>query len=133
MSVVEKVYHKKHFYKVTWERSDVLLREVPWLKDERHEFCMVGYREPTPAEAERFIGDVMFDRLFDTVSSVQEISKEEALRDFQMDNWRSQKVFGADEIHRFRSSLADRLLDATARAEKQAPGGRDIDRDYLGY
>ena len=120
MSVVNRVYHKKHFYKVTWERSEELRKEVPWLKDEKHEFCMIGYREPTAEEAEKFIGTAMYDRLYDRVSSVCEITKEEALRDFQMDNWRSQKVFGYDEFHPVRTSLLERLADAHIRSEASA-------------
>lgn len=100
MSVVDRVYHKKHFYKVTWERSEVLRKEVPWLKDVKDAFCIVGYREPTMEEAERFIGSKMYDRLFDRVCSVEEISKEVALRDFVMDDWNLQKAFGFDEVHK---------------------------------
>ncbi len=132
MAVMDRVYHKKHFYKVTWERSEALLKAVPWLIDEMHDFCIVGYREPTFEEAERFIGDIMHDRLFDTVTAVCEISKKEALRDFQMDDWRYQKAFGFEEVHKFRASLAEKLQDATERAEAGERGGRDIDRD-LGY
>lgn len=115
MSMVDKVYHKKHFYKVICERSKLLRVEIPWLKDEKHAFCMVGYREPSFDEAEAFLGDKMYDQLFDRVCGVEEISKEVALRDFQFNNWRSQKVFGADEIYRFRS-LSERLQDATVRS-----------------
>lgn len=117
MSVVDKAYHKKHFYKVTWERSEVLRREVPWLKDEKGEFCIVGFREPTAEEAERFIGKVMYDRLFDRVCGVEEISKEEALRDFEMEDWRYQKAFAYDEFHPVRMSLMERLADARVRSE----------------
>lgn len=131
MSVVDKVYHKKHFYKVTWERSEQLLKEVPWLKDVKEDFCIVGYREPTVEEARDYIGDKMYDRLFDKVCGVEEISKEEALRDFEMDGWKNQKAFGFEEAHPVRASLAERLQDATARAEKQGFDGQGIDHDSL--
>ena len=124
-----KVYHKKHFYKVTWERSEALLKAVPWLIDEMQDFCMVGYREPTLEEAERFIGDIMYDRLFDTVTSVCEIPKKEALRDFQLNDWRYQKAFGFKEVHRVRASLAEKLQDAMERAHTSGPARGDIDRD----
>lgn len=132
MALTDKVYHKKRFYKVTWERSEALLKAVPWLTDETRDYCMVGYREPTFEEAERFIGDIMHDRLFDTVTAVCEISKKEALRDFQMDDWKHQKVFGVEEVHRFRASLAEKLQDATDRAKAGEHGERDVGRD-LGY
>lgn len=117
MSVVDKVYHKKHFYKVTWERSEELRKEVPWLKDVKEDFCMIGYRAPTVEEAESFIGARMYDRLFDRVCAVEEISKEEALRDFEMDDWRYEKAFAYEEFHPVRASLMERLADARVRSE----------------
>ena len=108
-----------------------MLREVPWLKDEKHEFCMVGYREPTVNEAEDFIGRVMYDRLFDRVCGVEEISKEEALRDFQMDNWGNQKVFGYEEVHPVRTSLMERLADATKRSFEGDRAQGQGPREYI--
>ena len=108
-------YRRKHFYKVTWTRSEKLLRETPWLKSDEHDFCMIGYRQPTPAEAEKFIGNIMYDRLFDQVSCVQEITKEEALRDFQMDNWRNQKVFGKEEPPERKPTLDSQIQSAAGR------------------
>lgn len=116
-SLGRRIYNKKHFYKVTWERSDVLLAEVPWLKNEERDFCIVGYRQPTPSEARAFIGNVMYDRLFDKVKSVCEITKEEALRDFEMDDWRYQKVFGHEAVHLGKTSLVYKLQVATRRSE----------------
>lgn len=127
MSVVDSIYHKKHFYKVTWERSDTLLREVPWLKAERQEFCMIGYREPTHEEAEAFIGMVMYDRLFDRVCGVEEISKEEALRDFEMEDWRYQKAFAYDEFHKGIDAI---LHNAIIRSELSV-GKNVASRDYI--
>lgn len=108
--LLKNLYRKKYFYKVTWIRSEKLLKDIPWLKREEHDFCMVGYRLPTLEEAEKFTGRIMYDRLFDKVIAVQEISRDIALSDFQMENWRSQKVFGAEE-HR-KSSLDDKIQSA---------------------
>lgn len=113
---LKRIYRKKHFYKVTWIRSEELLKSTPWLKNVEHEFCMIGYCQPTESEAERFIGSVMYDRLFDQVSKVEEISKEEALRDFQMDNWRSQKVFGAEKLGSLKPSLESQIQVASSQS-----------------
>lgn len=116
-----RLYRRKHFYKVTWTRSEKLLAETPWLKRAQHDFCIVGYRQPTDTEAEKFIGSAMYDRLFDKVISVQEITKEEALRDFQMDNWRSQKVFGANEHRLHKVPLSDQIQSASSRTHNSNP------------
>ena len=116
-NLLKRVYRKKHFYKVTWTRSEALLKSTPWLKPAEHDFCMVGYSQPTCKEAEAFIGDIMYDRLFDTVGSVEEISREEALRDFHMENWRSQKVFCGQDRSTNKTSLDDIVHDASSRAE----------------
>lgn len=114
----KRIYRKKHFYKVTWSRSKKLLSESRGLKDVEHDFCIVGYRQPSLEEAEKFIGNIMYDRLFDQVIRVQEISKEEALEDFRMDNWKNQKVFGADDIPNRKTSLADQISSAAVRAKE---------------
>jgi len=117
----KRPYRKKHFYKTTWIRSEKNLRTNPWLEPEEHDFCIVGYCQPTPKEAEKFIGNIMYDRLFDKVSCVQEISKEEALRDFRMDNWNNQKVFGADKIVEQKKSLDSQIQSASNRAAESQP------------
>ena len=128
---VWNVFHRKHFYRVTWERSEALRKEVPWLKDEKHEFCMVGYREPTAEEAMQFTGNKMHDRLFDRVCSVEEISKEEALRDFQIDGWKNQKVFAYKEFHPIRTSLMVRLADARVRSESNNDENKNIKENEI--
>jgi len=117
---MKRVYRKKHFYKVTWSRSEELLKSTPWLKNETHDFCMIGYSQPTAAEAREFIGDVMFNRLFDQVSCVQEISKEEALRDFQMDNWKSQVVFDPNKLYKTKPSLDSLIQAASTHTEESS-------------
>lgn len=102
---LKNIYRKKHFYKVTWTRSEKLLAETPWLKPGTQAFCMVGYREPSSTEARDFIGNAMYDRLYDQVIAVKEISKEEALRDFNMEDWRYRKAFGRDDIPELKASL----------------------------
>ena len=100
-----RLYRKKHFYKVTCVRSEKLLKDCPWLKYQELNFCMIGYCQPTPQEAVSFIGNPIYDRMYDSAIDVQEISKEEALRDFYMDNWANQKVFGADKLVEKKQSL----------------------------
>ena len=117
-SFQKRPYRKKHFYKITWTRSDDNLLANPWLKPAEHDFCIVGYCQPTPAEAEDFIGDIMYDRLFDKVSCVLEISKEEALRDFNMDNWAYQKVFGADKFANQKVSLDEQIRNANSSLQE---------------
>lgn len=110
--LVNRIYRKKHFYKVTWTRSEQLLKETPWLKPAQHEFCMIGYHHPSFREAEEFIGSKMYDRLFDRVIGVEEISRDAALKDFQMDDWRSQKVFGTSGKRDRKPSLSAQILAA---------------------
>ena len=114
-----RLYRRKHFYKVTCVRSEKLLAEVPWLKSQERDFCMMGYCQPTPEEAVSFIGNPIYDRLYDSAISVEEISKEEALRDFNMDNWSKQKVFGADKLQAQKRSL-DVLLQDTKRDSQRS-------------
>ena len=116
---VIRPYRRKHFYKVTWSRSEKLLADIPWLKGETREFCVIGYRQPTNAEAQAFIGSKMYDRLYDQVVSVQEITKEEALRDFQMEDWRYQKVFGAEE-RTFKKQSLDVQIEAAVSKSADA-------------
>ncbi|MBR6701091.1 MAG: hypothetical protein IKL72_05115 [Firmicutes bacterium] len=92
------------------------MKSTPWLKPAEHDFCMVGYYQPTCKEAEAFIGDIMYDRLFDTVCSVKEISREDAMRDFHMENWRSQKVFSGQDSFTHKTSLDNIIQDAEAKA-----------------
>jgi len=112
---LSNIYRKKHFYKVTWTRSEKLLSEIPWLKREERNYCMVGYRQPTETEAQKFIGTNMYDQLYDKVVSVQEISKEEALRDFHMEDWRSQKIFSSNEFGLRKISLDEQIKSASSR------------------
>ena len=110
-------YRRKHFYKVTCVRSNELLADCPWLKYQERDFCMVGYRQPTPQEAVSFIGSPIYDRLYDSAISVQEISKEEALRDFNMDNWRNQKVFGKEDMPARKPSLDSQIQSAAGHTD----------------
>lgn len=108
----KRIYRRKHFYKITCVRSKELLTNCPWLKYHERDFCMMGYCQPTPQEAVAFIGDPIYDRWYDSAISVQEISKEEALLNFNMDNWANQKVFGADKLTERMCSLDDKILNA---------------------
>lgn len=128
--MAKRIYRRKHFYKVTWTRSEQLLKETPWLKPDTHDFCMIGYRQPTLQEAEDFIGSTMYDRLFDKVTAVEEISRDEALENFQMDNWRYQKVFGAGERKK-KASLDDQMRSASARAGKSCEDFNAKEKDFV--
>jgi len=91
-----------------------------------HLYCMIGYRHPTKEEAEKFLENKINEWGYDTVASVREISKEEALENFNMDGWQHMKVFGG-EIKK--GSLEERIQAAGKEKEKILKKEKQSDKE----
>ena len=59
-----------------------------------YSICIIGVKQPTRKEAEDFCKKDMIEFGYDNVSSVLEISKEEASNFFDMENEQNFPVFG---------------------------------------
>lgn len=109
-------YRKKHFYEITWTNSN------GWCPEggAEHLFCIVGYEQPTCEEAEVFLDKKMDEWGYDTVSNVREISKEEAMRDFNgMDKYQNMRCFSRTEnVWTHVENLIDEVINDELAFEK---------------